>query len=365
MSSWCHLWSPGPGSLPWDICITAATSVGCVSYYTCCTCLVSRSLLPQTTLPNFPLSRKRRIMFFHRRAPVCSGATIFCDYRGTFHPHNHSGKMFPIVDMHNTFKKHLCQGSHIMLTFLYYLTCLSLKISAVPNDSELFDRRLKFVMPGFLETRYYHTTTHSTKCTFVIWNLNADQLIFSLFNRLLFWHIFPPPYHLGKKQESQSHEKTVFQCKLFKLTLMNGGLPSNCWSRYTVLDKITQAPLLSLADPKGGSNRAACSIPKRWCLLSLGHTTGHPSSLNWCRMTVSRMGEACASTEWVLEQVHLFLQRWRSLAGGVQAAPSAKIKEWGMGKETGLCLAYHGTGMKITETGNVAYWAWACCLGWE
>lgn len=168
-------------------------------------------------------------------------------------------------------------------------------------------------MPGFLETRYYHTTTDSTKCAFVIWNLNADQLISSLFNRLLFWHIFPPPYHIGKKQESQSHEKTVFQCKLFKLTLLNSGLPPNYWSRYIMLDKITQAPLLSLADPKGGSKSAACSVPRRWCLLSLGHTTRHPSSLNWCRMTVSRMGEACVITEWVLEQVCLFLQKREEL----------------------------------------------------
>lgn len=199
-SSWCHLWSLQPGSCTWDICITTATSVGCVSCYTCRSCLVSRSLLPQTKhFISPPLSRKRRILFFHMYAPAWDGVTIFCDYRGTSHPHNHSGKMFPVVDVHNTFKKHLCQGSHIMLHFLYYLICLSLKVSAVPNVSQLFDRRLKIVMPGFLEAQYYHMTTHSTKCAFAMWNLNAAQLIFSLFNRLLFWHIFPPPYHIGKK----------------------------------------------------------------------------------------------------------------------------------------------------------------------
>lgn len=113
-SSWCHLSSPEPGSLPWDICITATTSMGCVSYYTCCSCLASRSLLPQTKHFICP-PRKRRIMFFHMHVPVRDGVTIFYDY-----PHNHSGKMFPVVDMHNTFKKHLCQGSHILLSILHY-----------------------------------------------------------------------------------------------------------------------------------------------------------------------------------------------------------------------------------------------------
>lgn len=270
-------------------------------------------------------------MFFHMHAPVWNGMTIFRDYRGTSHPHNHSGKLFPIVDMHNNFKKHLCQGPHIMLSCLYYLTCPSLKVPAVPNDSELFDRLLKIVIPGFLETRYYHMTTHSTKCTFVIWNLNADQMIFSLFNRLLFWHIFPPLIIL-EKTRSHSHMKRLFQCKLFKLMLLNSGLPSNCWSRYIMLGKITQAPLLSLADPTGGSNSAACSVPRRWCLVSLGHTTSHSSSLYWCRMTVSRMGEACASTEWMLEQVHLFLQRWRTL----RQHPMQREKNEGWEKKLGF-----------------------------
>lgn len=60
--------------------------------------------------------------------------------------------MFPLVDKHSIFKKYLYQDSHIMLSFLSYITCLSLKVSAGPNDSELFDmfaRCLKIVMPRF------------------------------------------------------------------------------------------------------------------------------------------------------------------------------------------------------------------------
>lgn len=151
----------------------------------------------------------------------------------------------------------------------------------------------------------------------------------------------------------------MFQCKLFKLMLLISGSPSDDWSRYTRADKITQASLLSLADPKGVLNCAACSVTREWCLLSLGHKTSHPSSLNWCRKTVSRFGPLVIV---LCECLSRFLQRWRTLAGGVWAAPSAKRKEWGTGGKNGLCLAYHETGMEISETGNIPCWAWACCL---
>lgn len=142
--------------------------------------------------------------------------------------------------------------------------------------------------------------TQNTKCTLVIWNLNADWLVFSRFNRLLFWHIFPLPCDMKKNtpnQESQSHEKTVFQCKLFKLMLLNSGSLSNCWSRYIMSDKVTQTALLSLEDQRDGLNHAVCSVPRIWCLLSLGPNKSYPSSLSWCRITLSS------------EQVHWFLQR--------------------------------------------------------
>lgn len=59
--------------------------------------------------------------------------------------------MFPLVDKHNILKQYLCQGSHIVLSFLSYKPCLSLKVSAGPK-SELFDlfaKYLKIVMPRF------------------------------------------------------------------------------------------------------------------------------------------------------------------------------------------------------------------------
>lgn len=75
-------------------------------------------------------------MFFHMHVSVWARVTNFHDYRCTSHPHNNSGRMFPIVDMHNIFMKHLCQGSHIMLIFLCNLIRLSLKVSAMPDNSE-------------------------------------------------------------------------------------------------------------------------------------------------------------------------------------------------------------------------------------
>lgn len=60
--------------------------------------------------------------------------------------------MFPLVRKHNILKKYLCQDSHIVLSFLSYKPCLSLKVSAGPNEAEHFDmfaRYLKIVMPRF------------------------------------------------------------------------------------------------------------------------------------------------------------------------------------------------------------------------
>lgn len=41
--------------------------------------------------------------------------------------------MFPLVDKHNILKKYLFQDSHIVLSFLSYKPCLSLKVSAGPE----------------------------------------------------------------------------------------------------------------------------------------------------------------------------------------------------------------------------------------
>lgn len=102
--------------------------------------------------------------------------------------------------------------------------------------------------------------------------------------------------------------------RLYFSASVNSGSLSNYWRRCIISHKVTQAALLSLEDQRDGSNHAVCSVPRIWWLLSLGPTTSYPSSLNWCRMTLSS------------EQVHLFLQRWRTLAGKFWAALSGKRK---------------------------------------
>lgn len=140
---------------------------------------------------------------------------------------------------------------------------------------------------------------------------------FSAFSTGCYFDIFFTTMLYEKKtpnQESRSHENTVFQCKLFKLMLLNSGSLSNCWSRYIMSDKVTETALLSLEDQRDGLSQATCSVPRIWWLLSPGPNTSYPSRLRWCRMTLSS------------EQLQLFLQRWRTLAEKFWAALPGKGK---------------------------------------